>query len=155
MWIAPLIGPPELGISIGLSGVIIKTTISLGLLLMLSSLPDMIRKAMGSTSMFGTAIGQAIGPGIAVTTWPVRETWARYRGGLVRAQEEAVMNRAKEAQTPFLRRHANAFLAGIPIIGSFFAPPPSSDESQSEEGAVRQTPVRTRPTRAQRKTRRT
>ncbi len=98
MWIAPLIGPPNVGPDTGVSGAIIKVVLGLGFLLTLSSLPDIIRKVMSSSSMFGAAVGQAFGPAKGMVGY-----------GMVAASQPQVIDTAltrlsqKFPNAPFLR----------------------------------------------------
>ncbi len=70
MWIAPLIGPPQLLGNTGLASIVsgsianifVKTIIGMGFLLILAQIPDMIRKLMGQEMDYGAMIGQAFGP---------------------------------------------------------------------------------------------
>lgn len=70
MWIAPLIGPPQLLgntalanlVSGAIANIFVKTIIGMGFLLILAQIPDMIRKIMGQEIDYGTMIGQAFGP---------------------------------------------------------------------------------------------
>ncbi len=70
MWVAPLIGPPQLDLagewfpdlSGNLASLFIKTIIGMGFLLILARIPDIIRQAMKKESPYGAAIGEALGP---------------------------------------------------------------------------------------------
>lgn len=72
LWVAPLIGPPELnlapdwfpefGISGRISSVFTQTIIGMGFLIILAKIPDIIRQAMKTETGYGAAVGEALAP---------------------------------------------------------------------------------------------
>ena len=85
LWLAPLIG---LGSQAATDAAFVQTIIGLGFLLVIATVPDVVRGALGvKASPFESAIGQAVAPGLATMAWPFKE----YFGLQKQAREKAAV----------------------------------------------------------------
>jgi len=161
MWIAPLIGPPDLqtlappwiswalplvgasGSGGGIANIFVKAIVGMGFLIITSRIPDIIRKAMQVESPWMSAVGQSLAPGISTITYPARQTWGRYQQAREKAIVDQQATQIQAAQTG-LRRQAGIMAGGIPIIGSIFG------GGNSESQQTRRTSSASRQERARR-----